>query len=85
MKTITFPRWPTWNFAFPELDVRAILAVRYFDAHNAECQLPRERWRLAIGRNGVSQIVLVNQHDLPATAERPDAVSVEYEGGTAAA
>lgn len=78
-KTITFPIWPTWNFHFPELDVRAITGVRYYGADGLAHELPRERWRLAIGRNGVSSLVLVNAHDLPATAARADAVAVEYE------
>jgi hypothetical protein len=78
-KTVTFPKWPTWNFHFPELDVWEIKAVRFFDHHNEEQSLPLEKVRLAIGRDGTSGIVFKEKHSLPPTAERADAVSIDYE------
>jgi hypothetical protein len=80
-KTVTFPRWPTWNYHFPELDVDQITAVNYWpNKKDAEQQTyPLEKIRLAIGHNGVSGIVFKEIHTLPETAERPDAVSIEYE------
>lgn len=81
MKTVTFPRWPTWNFTFPELDVVRIAAVKYCDEKNIEQTLPPERVRLAVGRNGVSAVVFKEKHNLPAltTSQRADAVTIEYE------
>jgi len=76
---IQFPRWPVWNFQFPEKDVRSISRVWYVDTAGIEQTLPAENYRLAIGRNGVSCLVLLNKGSLPPIAERADAVSVEYE------
>jgi hypothetical protein len=76
---VTFPKFPTWNFHFKEKDVKAIGAVKYRDKEDAEQTLPADKYRLAIGRNGVSSIVFLEKHSLPATKERSDAVIVEYE------
>ena len=32
----TFPNWPVWNYHFPELDVKRIVAVTYFDARDPD-------------------------------------------------
>lgn len=80
VRTVTFPRWPTWNFTFPERDVARVTAVRYFDsATNGEQELPLERVRLAVGRTGVAALVFKEKHDLPPLTERADAVTVDYE------
>jgi hypothetical protein len=85
MITVTFPRWPTWNFHFPELDVTEITAVRYWPAKGQEQQnYPLDKVRLACGHNGVSGIVFKEKHDLPALAVRPDAVAIDYEPPAAA-
>ena len=76
---ITFPVWPVWNFHFPEKDVKRITAVKYRDNSQHEQQLPDEGYRLAIGMNGVSALVLLDKGSLPKLVERPDAVTVEYE------
>lgn len=78
MKRVTFSRWPVWNYQFPERDVRSVV-VRYHDASGALRELAPGRTRLAVGRNGVCALVLLEKHDLPALAERPDAVLVDYE------
>ncbi len=78
-RTVTFPTWPIWNFQFAEPDLMLILSVKYYDAQERLQELPQEAWRLAIGRNGVSSLVL-QKHLLPRPlAERADAVIVEYE------
>jgi len=79
IKTVTFPRWPTWNPHLPELDVQRIVSVAYFDKHKNPQSLPLDKVRLAVGITGVSSIVLKEKHELPETAERDDAVTVEYE------
>lgn len=82
MNTVTFPRWPTWNFHFPELDVEQIKAVRYWPARGEQENYPLEKIRLVCGHNGVSGIVFKEKHALPPTADRPDAVAIDYEPGT---
>jgi len=78
-KTVTFPTWPIWNFQFQELDLMQILSVKFYDAAGLLQELPNEAYRLAIGRNGVSSLVL-EKHLLPQPLEeRPDAVIIEYE------
>lgn len=77
--TVTFPRWPVWNFQFPEKDVKQIVAVKYRDVEDNEQELGRERYRLAIGRSGVSVLVLMQKGTLPPLFDRTDAVVVEYE------
>lgn len=76
---VTFPRWPVWNYTFPEEDVRDVSAVDYIDATGNRQSLDENKWRLATGRNGVCSLVLLDKHSLPKLAERPDAVTVEYE------
>lgn len=76
---VQFPHWPVWNYQFPERDVKRVLAVTYKDAAAKEQTLDAGHYRLAIGRNGVSCLVLSRKGELPKTAERADAVSVEYE------
>jgi hypothetical protein len=76
-KTVTFPRWPTWNFHFPEIDVWEITAVRFFDTQNNEQQLPLagSAWRSDTTESG---IVFKEKHTLPElTAEREDAVTID--------
>lgn len=77
--TVTFPRWPVWNFQFPEKDVQRIVSVKYRDQEDAEQELDRERYRLAIGRSGVSVLVLMKKGMLPPLFDRTDAVVIEYE------
>lgn len=79
MMRMTFPAWPVWGPHFPEGDVREIKTVRYFDQRNTEQELDGDFYRLAIGRNGVSSFVLLYKPNLPKTAKRSDAVTVEYE------
>lgn len=79
MAQVQFPRWPVWNFQFPTEDVKRIERVWYYDAGEQEMELPADQYRLAIGRSGVSALVLLRKGDLPAIADRPDAVTVEYE------
>lgn len=76
---IQFAVWPIWNVHFPEKDVKRITRVVYRDPAGAEQELGKEFYRLAIGRNGVSSFVMLNKGSLPKTAERNDAVTVEYE------
>lgn len=76
---VTFPRWPVWNFTFPEMDVRDVKSVNYIDAQGQPQALDEEKWRLATGRNGVCSLVLLEKHSLPQLKDRPDAVTVEYE------
>ncbi len=76
---VQFPKFPIWNHHFPEKDVRAIASITYRDSSDAEQQLDASFYRLAIGRNGVSSLVMLRKHELPATKERSDAVAVEYE------
>lgn len=84
VKQIEFPSWPTWNFQFPEPDVHLVHRVLYRpraeEGTAAEPrELPADQWRLAIGRNGVSALVLLHRGALPELAERSDAVMVIYE------
>lgn len=82
MTTVTFPGWPRWNWQFPERDVpEGPVAVRYIDEQGAEQTLPEERFRVARSTRGVTCLVFIDKHDLPAVANRPDAVRVEYEPG----
>lgn len=76
---VEFPHWPVWNYTFPERDVKRIASVTYLDDGNRPNELPADHYRLAIGRNGVSCLVLLNKGHLPKAANRADAVSVEYE------
>ncbi len=76
---VTFPKWPVWNFTFPETDVRDVQSVNYVAADGKVQTLDEDKWRMATGRNGVCQLVLLEKHKLPKLAERPDAVIVEYE------
>lgn len=76
---VQFPHWPVWNYQFRERDVKRIAAVTYKNPAGQDQALSGEHYRLAIGRNGVSCLVLLNKGQLPKTAHRPDAVSVEYE------
>lgn len=93
-KTVSFPKWPTWNFHFPEQDVKRIVAVKYYPAPLEQLALPNpdgsdprpqqldydlDKVRLATGRSGVSGIVFKEKCNLPAAAARDDAVSIEYE------
>ncbi len=78
-KRVTFPRWPTWNYHFPEPDVVEITGVKYYDTANVEQTYPLDKVRHTCGHNGVAGIVFKEKHDLPPTAERPDAVTIEYE------
>ena len=79
MQTITFPVWPRWNFEFPERDVRNVAAVRYYDPNNQLQTLDEDLWRMATSRHGVCALVLVDKPNLPPTATRSDAVTIEYE------
>lgn len=76
---VTFPRWPTWNYQFPELDVQRIRSVSYVAPDSSKGELDRDKFRLAIGRNGVSVLVLLDKGNLPAIADRADAVAVDYD------
>jgi hypothetical protein len=78
-KQITFPVWPTWNFQFAERDLMLIHSVKYHDEKGHLQELPADHYRLAIGHNGVSALVLLHKGLLPQLAERNDAVIVEYE------
>lgn len=79
-KSVSFPRFPTWNYHFPERDVAAITAVTYLDPEGHEQSLPLERVRLTCGRSGVSGVFFIDQHTLPATqAGDVHAVTIEYE------
>ncbi len=76
---VTFPKWPTWNFTFPELDVRDISSVNYIDAQGVTKTLDEDLWRMATGRNGVCSLVFLDKPNLPKLSERQDAVIVEYD------
>lgn len=79
-RQVTFPRWPTWNFHFTEKDVVRIVSVKFYSATGApQAEYPLDQVRLAIGRSGVSGVVFKDKINLPPTAERADAVTVEYE------
>jgi hypothetical protein len=81
IKTIEFPTWAIWNFMFPEKDVMLVHAVKYYDEGGQLQSLPEaDFWRLAIGRNGVSTLVIFNKNKLPKLqADRALPVFVEYE------
>jgi hypothetical protein len=88
IQTVSFPRFPTWNYHFPELDVERIRSVKYWpkgvavnEAGQAvgQLELALDQVRLTCGNNGVSGVWFKDAHELPATAERPDAVTIEYE------
>lgn len=76
---VKFPRWPVWNYPFPELDVKRIVSVNYFDELDSPQTLDAAKYRLSIGRNGVSGLTFLAKSQLPALRDRVDAVSVEYE------
>lgn len=76
---VQFPHWPVWNYQFPQRDVKRIASVTYKNEAGADNTLAEDHYRLAIGRNGVSCLVLLRKGELPKAATRVDAVSVEYE------
>ncbi len=76
---VQFPKWPVWNYHFAERDIRDVTAVNYIDAQGQNQTLDEELWRFTTGRSGVCGIVFLDKPNLPKTAERPDAVTIEYE------
>jgi hypothetical protein len=89
IKTIQFPCWPTWNFHFPEIDVVAITAVKYYDAAGVQQNYPLDNVRLTCAPNGVSGITFIDKNILPplepvtiqhgVKIQRADAVTIEYQ------
>jgi hypothetical protein len=76
---VQFPKWPVWNYHFPQIDVRAITSVLYINKQGSEQTLDPTAYRLSIGRNGVSGIQFLAKPQLPELADRTDAVAIYYD------
>jgi hypothetical protein len=79
MPTINCHRWPTWNYHFPELDVKSIASISYRDQNGNRQTLSDEIYRLTIGRNGVSGLHFLKKATLPTLLDETDAISIEYD------